>query len=176
MEIDSGERGELPPLDESKAIVINPIHDMGYFALARVLFREMPRRSILSASLMITQSFLYNAIFFTYALVLATVYHVASGSIPLYFIAFAIGNLAGPLSRGVPRRGGRTPLLGGHRHPAVGRRPSGGAADCRSPCRLQPWRGAGKDRPPGTAETPRLNGPSPKVARLVAESFACGAP
>jgi MFS family permease len=60
----------------------------------------MPRRSILSASLMITQSFLYNAIFFTYALVLGTVYHVASGRIPLYFIAFAIGNLAGPLLLG----------------------------------------------------------------------------
>jgi len=97
MEAESGERDELPPLDESKAILLNPITDLGYFALARVLFRDMPRRSILSASLMITQSFLYNAIFFTYALVLSTVYHVASGSIPLYFIAFAVGNLAGPL-------------------------------------------------------------------------------
>lgn len=100
MEIDSGERGELPPLDPSRAIVIQPMNDLGYFALARVLFREMPRRSVLSASLMITQSFLYNAIFFTYALVLGTVYHVRSGSIPLYFIAFAVGNLAGPLLLG----------------------------------------------------------------------------
>ncbi|MDA8343352.1 MAG: MFS transporter [Actinomycetota bacterium] len=100
MEAESGERGELPPLDESKAIVINPINDVGYFTLAKVLFKEMPRRSILGASLMITQSFLYNAIFFTYALVLATVYHVSSGTIPLYFIAFAIGNLAGPLLLG----------------------------------------------------------------------------
>ncbi len=100
MEAESGERRELPPLDESKAILLNPITDMGYVALTRVLFRQMPRRSILSASLMITQSFLYNAIFFTYALVLGTVYHVRSGSIPLYFIAFAIGNLAGPLLLG----------------------------------------------------------------------------
>ena len=44
---------------------------------------------------MISQSFLYNAIFFTYALVLGTVYHVGSGTIPLYFIAFCVGNLAG---------------------------------------------------------------------------------
>jgi MFS family permease len=100
MEAESGERGDLPPLDESKAILLNPITDLGYFALARVLFRDMPRRSILSASLMITQSFLYNAIFFTYALVLGTVYHVGIGSIPLYFIAFAVGNLAGPLLLG----------------------------------------------------------------------------
>ena len=70
----------------------------------------MPRRSILSASLMITQSFLYNAIFFTYALVLGTVYHVPSGSIPWYFIAFAIGNLAGP-------------LILGHLFDTIGRRP-----------------------------------------------------
>jgi len=100
MEAESGERGTLPPLDESKAIVINPIRDVGFFTLAKVLFKEMPRRSILGASLMITQSFLYNAIFFTYALVLATVYHVSSGTIPLYFIAFAVGNLAGPLLLG----------------------------------------------------------------------------
>lgn len=60
MERESGEAGNLPAIDESKAIVINPIDDMGYFTLARVLFSTMPRRSVLSASLMITQSFLYT--------------------------------------------------------------------------------------------------------------------
>jgi MFS family permease len=83
--------------DDSKAIEINPRNDIGFFALAWVLFRQMPRRSILCACLMISQSFLYNAIFFTYALVLGTVYHISSGTIPLYFIAFCVGNLAGPL-------------------------------------------------------------------------------
>jgi MFS family permease len=87
----------LPIPDDSKAIDINPRNDIGFFALAWVLFRQMPRRSILSACLMISQSFLYNAIFFTYALVLGTVYHIGSGTIPLYFIAFCVGNLAGPL-------------------------------------------------------------------------------
>jgi len=100
MEIESGEQDELPELDDSKAIELNPITDLGFVALTRVLFRDMAQRSILSASLMITQSFLYNAIFFTYALVLGTVYHVTSGSIPWYFIAFAVGNLAGPLILG----------------------------------------------------------------------------
>jgi MFS family permease len=46
---------------------------------------------------MITQSFLYNAIFFTYSLVLKNFFQVSDGNIPLYFIAFAVGNLAGPL-------------------------------------------------------------------------------
>ena len=43
---------------------------------------------------MITQSFLYNAIFFTYALVLTKFYHVSNDAVPLYGLAFAVGNLA----------------------------------------------------------------------------------
>jgi MFS family permease len=49
---------------------------------------------------MITQSFLYNAIFFTYALVLINFYHVPSNKVPLYGLAFSIGNLCGPLVLG----------------------------------------------------------------------------
>ena len=46
---------------------------------------------------MITQSFLYNAIFFTYTLVLGKFYGVgAGGRTPVYLIAFAVGNLARP--------------------------------------------------------------------------------
>ena len=64
------------PIDESKAIEITPANNIGFIALARTLFVHYPRRSILGASLMITQSFLYNAIFFTYALVLTKIYNV----------------------------------------------------------------------------------------------------
>jgi MFS family permease len=46
---------------------------------------------------MITQSFLYNAIFFTYALVLTKFYGVSATRVPLYGLAFSIGNLMGPL-------------------------------------------------------------------------------
>ena len=45
-----------------------------FLHLAKVLFQQYPRRSILGATLMITQSFLYNAIFFTYTLVLTKFY------------------------------------------------------------------------------------------------------
>ncbi len=90
----------LPEVDESKAIEIKPGTDMGYGALVKVLFKAMPARSVLGATLMITQSFLYNAIFFTYALVLSKFYGVSDGRVPLYFIAFAAGNLAGPLVLG----------------------------------------------------------------------------
>ncbi|MGH9171836.1 MAG: MFS transporter [Acidimicrobiales bacterium] len=89
--------GALDEVDESKEIEIRPASDIGFFALARTLFTTYPRRAILGASLMITQSFLYNAIFFTYALVLTKIYGVGSGSVPYYFMVFAAGNLAGPL-------------------------------------------------------------------------------
>jgi hypothetical protein len=49
---------------------------------------------------MITQSFLYNAIFFTYALVLTKIYNVPSTDTPYYFIFFALGNLIGPFTIG----------------------------------------------------------------------------
>ena len=90
----------LPAVDESKAIELQPTEKIGYLALTRVLFRDYPSRSILGASLMISQSFLYNAIFFTYTLVLGKFYGVASEAAPLYLIAFAVGNLLGPLTIG----------------------------------------------------------------------------
>ena len=46
-----------------------------------MLFREYPGRSVLGATLMITQSFLYNAIFFTYTLVLTNFYGVSDGAV-----------------------------------------------------------------------------------------------
>jgi MFS family permease len=91
---------ELPPVDESRSIELRPATDIGYLALVRVLFRDYPSRSVLSAALMITQSFLYNAIFFTYTLVLGKFYGVPPESQPLFLIAFAVGNLIGPLTIG----------------------------------------------------------------------------
>ena len=91
---------ELPDVDPAKAIEIKPTEAIGYLALLRVLFREFPGRAVLGASLMITQSFLFNAIFFTYALVLKNIFGVSDGVVPLFFVAIAVGNLAGPLTIG----------------------------------------------------------------------------
>jgi MFS family permease len=90
----------LPPVDESKALDIKPVPKTGYVELTRVLFARYPRRSVLGASLMISQSFLYNAIFFTYTLVLTKFYGVSGQSAPWFLIAFAVGNLVGPLALG----------------------------------------------------------------------------
>jgi MFS family permease len=90
----------LPPVDEHAVIELRPADKIGYLALIRVLFKEYPRRAVLGASLMISQSFLYNAIFFTYTLVLGNFYGVSAQSAPLYVIAFTVGNLLGPLTIG----------------------------------------------------------------------------
>jgi MFS family permease len=90
----------LPPVSDEQAIEITPTAKIGYLALLRVLFAQYPSRSILGASLMITQSFLYNAIFFTYGLVLEFFFHVKTTDTGYYFLAFAVGNLAGPLALG----------------------------------------------------------------------------
>ncbi|HEY3942268.1 MAG TPA: MFS transporter [Acidimicrobiales bacterium] len=92
--------GTLGAVDESRAIEIRPATNIGFVTLARTLFAHYPRRSILGATLMITQSFLYNAIFFTYTLVLTKVYGVGSKDTAYYFMFFALGNLVGPLTIG----------------------------------------------------------------------------
>ena len=98
MAVRDGQR--LDPVPEDAAITIVPERRFGYLTLLRVAFRRYPQRSILGATLMITQSFLYNAIFFTYALVLTKFYHVTNDAVPVYGLAFAVGNLAGPLLLG----------------------------------------------------------------------------
>jgi MFS family permease len=98
-EVEHGGR-ELPRVPQDKAVEIKPAEDIGYFALARVLFKEYPQRAIYGATLMITQSFLYNAIFFTYTLVLTNFFGVDAKQAPVFLIAFAVGNLSGPFLLG----------------------------------------------------------------------------
>jgi MFS family permease len=90
----------LEPVDDSKAIELIPAKKYGYIEFLRLVFTQYPKRAILGASLMITQSFLYNAIFFTYALVLTKFYGVSATKVPLFGLAFSVGNLLGPLVLG----------------------------------------------------------------------------
>jgi MFS family permease len=64
------------------------------------LLRTYPRRSLYGFVLMTTQAFFYNAIFFSYALVLTRFYDVPSASIGWYVLPFALGNFIGPLVLG----------------------------------------------------------------------------
>ena len=70
---------------------------------------EHRRRSLLGFVLMLTQAFFYNAIFFTYALVLMRFYSVPEQNVGRYLLPFALGNVLGP-------------LLLGHLFDAIGRK------------------------------------------------------
>ncbi len=68
--------------------------------VTRELFTTYPRRTALGIVLMVTQSFMYNAISFTYPFVLTKFYAVPSQDIGFYILPFALGNFLGPLLLG----------------------------------------------------------------------------
>src|SRR5450755_5094290 len=65
-----------------------------------VLFRRHRRRAVVALVLMASQAFFYNAVFFTYALVLTDFYGVPADGVGWYLLPFALGNFAGPLLLG----------------------------------------------------------------------------
>jgi MFS family permease len=69
-------------------------------AVLHAIFVRHRRRALVGLSLMTAQAFFYNAIFFTYALVLTEFYHVPGGEVGLYLLPFALGNFLGPLLLG----------------------------------------------------------------------------
>jgi MFS family permease len=95
-----GQGFKLSPVDASEAISLHPRESASFTTLVDIFFRQYPSRTFLGVSLMVTQSFLYNAIFFTYALVLENFYHLNGSQAAVYFFPFAIGNLLGPLLLG----------------------------------------------------------------------------
>ena len=72
----------------------------GVRQMLHVLLHRYRRRSVVALALMVSQAFFYNAIFFTYALVLTRFYGVAEGDVALYIFPFALGNVLGPLLLG----------------------------------------------------------------------------
>src|SRR6202042_1951708 len=99
-EVEASVGTKLEPVSDDLAIEVRATERLSYVALLHALFKQYPGRSTLTAALMITQSFLYNAIFFTYGLVLKFFFHVGANDVPYYFFAFAAGNLLGPLTIG----------------------------------------------------------------------------
>src|SRR6185436_19933723 len=76
------------------------------------IVHEHRRRSFLGFILMLTQAFFYNAIFFTYALVLIRVYAVPEQNVGGYLLPFALGNTLGPvLLRHLFDSIGRKPMI-----------------------------------------------------------------
>lgn len=105
VEASTGER--LPGTDET--LTIRQRRTIGFVTIAKTCWQLYPKRFALGLSLFVGQAFLYNAVFFTFALVLTNILDVPSGSAPWYLIPLAIGNFLGP-------------LLLGHFFDSVGRR------------------------------------------------------
>ena len=81
-------------------IEIRPRERTTFGEIARTMFGDHKSRTILGLSLMSAQAFAYNAVFFTYALVLTTFYKVPAEHVPYYILPFAVGNILGPLLLG----------------------------------------------------------------------------
>ncbi len=106
---------ELEPVSDDQAIALEPeVRRQGRrnfsqrwvefkesgAELVEVFLRRYWKRTVLGVTLMVTQSFLYNAIFFTYEIVLSQFYSVSKSDVGLYMIPFAVGNLLGPILLG----------------------------------------------------------------------------
>ena len=85
------------PLD---SMLIHPQERVSLRLVMATMFRSYPRRSVLGLVLITSQAFLYNAIFFTYALVLTRFYDVAPADTGLYLFPFAAANFLGPVVLG----------------------------------------------------------------------------
>ncbi len=85
---------DLP--EPGQSITIRQRKTIGFVTIARTMFKVYPRRTTLGLSLFIGQAFLYNAITFGYAQILATFFGVKTNP-GYYFAVIAVGNLAGAL-------------------------------------------------------------------------------
>ena len=88
----------LPPPADRIRLAVSARHAMAATVLAVV--RDYPTRAVLGLVLMGAQAFFYNAIFFSYALVLTRFFSVPADAIGWYILPFALGNFVGPLALG----------------------------------------------------------------------------
>ncbi|MGQ3016866.1 MFS transporter [Phenylobacterium sp.] len=98
VERDTGRK--LPPHDDLLSLRLVRRPPTSWVEIATTLVRRYPQRTTLGIVLMATQAFCYNAIFFTYALILTRFYDIAPASIGWFMLPFALGNFMGPLLLG----------------------------------------------------------------------------
>ena len=73
---------------------------------------ENKQRSLLGLVLMVAQSFFFNAVFFTYGLVVKRFFHVSDRDLPMHLLPFAVASFMGPLTLGrLFDKIGRKPMI-----------------------------------------------------------------
>ncbi|WP_313294867.1 MFS transporter [Pseudomonas sp.] len=90
---------DLPPL-QAPPLRLRARHNTPLAEVMRTLFVTHRRRAWVGLTLLSAQAFFYNAIFFTYALVLTDFYGVPAAKVGWYILPFALGNFCGPLLLG----------------------------------------------------------------------------
>ncbi|MCD6076740.1 MAG: ral substrate transporter [Ramlibacter sp.] len=106
------QHGALPPVPAAGHVSFHRARLPTMAEVAHVLLRRYPQRSVVVLALMVSQAFFYNAIFFTYALVLTRFYAVPAERVGWFILPFALGNFLGPLLLGpLFDRWGRRPMI-----------------------------------------------------------------
>lgn len=100
IEAEISRRTGTPLARVDETLELRPDLRFGIAVVVDTLLRRYRTRAVLCFVLVASQAFLYNAIFFTYALVLTRFYAVPAGSTGLYLLPFAVGNFLGPLLLG----------------------------------------------------------------------------
>ena len=102
--------------DVDDTIELQPREATGFLTIGRTMFQRYTSRTVLGLTMMSAQAFAYNAVFFTYGLVLTTFMHVNKAHVGYYIVPFAIGNFVGPLVLGplFDRLGRRVMLTATH--------------------------------------------------------------
>jgi MFS family permease len=89
----------LPPVPPDRLRLRR--HKGGWFlASLRVMLKDYRQRTVVGAVLMSAQAFCYNAVLFTYALMLTKYYQIPAGHVGWFMLPFALGNFAGPVLLG----------------------------------------------------------------------------
>ena len=95
-------------------ITVRQRRSIGFLTIARTMIKLYPRRTILGLSLFVGQAFLYNSVLFSAGDILTTFFGTASGQVPYFLAAFAVGNFLGPLLLGrLFDSVGRVPMIAG---------------------------------------------------------------
>ena len=89
-----------PLAEPDGTITIRQRQTISLAEIARTVVRTYPRRTVLGLALFVGQAFLYNSILFGYATLLTTFFGTPTANAPFYLVAFAAGNLLGPIVLG----------------------------------------------------------------------------
>ncbi len=107
----NGDPASLPPIEGDKLKLAVSDHTPLRDILAN-MSGENRMRSVLSLVLMAAQAFFFNAVFFTYGLVVKQFYHISDNDLPLHLLPFAIGSFFGPVLLGrLFDKIGRKPMI-----------------------------------------------------------------